>query len=417
MLKVLLGSSGGGSGSYTEQQKLLASDQASYDYFGYSVGLSSEGNTAIIGAYGESTSPNVQNGAVYIFTRVGATWSQQQKLLANDRENSALFGNSVAISADGNTVLIGAIGEDTSPNTDNGAAYVFTRSGTTWTQQSKLTASDAATADVFGRSVSLSSNGDTAIVGARLEDTSPSSGNGAAYVFTRSGGSWTEQQKLTASDAESDDFFGTSVALSADGNTAIVGATGEDTSPEVLNGAAYVFTRSGSVWTQQQKLTASDLESSASFGTSVSLSSDGNTAIVGADGEDTSPNTNNGAAYVFTRSGSVWTQQQKLLASDAASGDLFGVSVSLSADGNIAVIGAWGEDTAPESANGAAYVFTRTGSTWAQQQKLVASDLVTGDYFGFSTSISSDGSIVLIGAYGEGTSPSVQNGAAYVFAS
>ncbi len=411
MLKMLVGCNDSASGTYTEQQKLVASDAATADFFGAAVSLSSDGSVLIVGAYGEDTSPYFQNGAAYVFTRAGATWTQQQKLTASDPEDSALFGIAVAMSSDGNTAIVGA--EDTSPNTDNGAAYVFTRSGSVWSQQAKLLASDSESNALFGCAVALSADGNTAIIGARREDTSPSADNGAAYVFTRSGVTWSEQQKLTASDAASDDFFGTSVALSSNGNTAIIGAIGEDTSPSVQNGAAYVFTRSGSTWTEQQKLTANDLASSDQFGISVALSSNGDTAVVGADLEDTSPTLSNGAAYVFTRSGSTWTQQQKLLASDPNTDDNFGRSVAVSADGNIAVVGAYSETTPPYLNNGAAYVFTRSGVTWTQKQKILASDLASNDFFGTSVTMSAGASVVVIGADGETS----QAGAAYVFAS
>ena len=392
-------------------KKIVASDAEISDNFGDSVSISSDGNTAIVGAPQEDTSPKTDNGAAYVFTRSGGVWTQQQKLTASDLADDDQFGNSVAISADGNTVIVGAIGVDTSPNTINGAAYVFTRSGGVWTQQAKLLASDRQTADLFGASVSISSDGNTAIVGAYAEDTSPRTNNGAAYVFTRSGSTWTEQQKLIASDYASTDTFGWSVAISSDGNTAIVGSIYQDTSPNTDNGAAYVFTRSGSTWTEQQKLIASDAANNHNFGISVSISSDGNTAIVGATQVVA---VNNGAAYVFTRSGGVWTQQQKLTASDGAMLDAFGSSVVLSLDGNTALIGAQNEDTSPKTDNGAAYVFTRSGGVWTQQQKLTASDAETSNQFGYSVALSSDGLIAIVGALA-GDGIATNQGVAYSY--
>jgi hypothetical protein len=390
MLKFFVG---GTFGDYTRRSKLNASDLASGDFFGYSVALSSDGNTALIGAYFESTSPYTRNGAAYVFTRSGSTWTEQQKLTASDSATDTRLGRAVSLSADGNTAIIGAYTQSTSPFSGNGAAYVFTRSGSTWTQQQKLLASDLASSDYFGQSVALSSDGNTALIGAYFESTSPYTRNGAAYVFTRSGSTWTQQQKLLASDGASSDNFGYSVALSGDGNTALIGAYLEDTSPYTDNGAAYVFTRSGSTWTQQQKLLASDLASGDYFGQSVALSGDGNTALIGAYRVDTSPYTDNGAAYVFTRSGSTWTQQQKLLASDGASNDNFGYSVALSGDGNTALIGAPFDDrTVPYT--GAVFVFTRSSSTWTQIQKLIDVD---ADDLGWAVTISSNGNIVLVG--------------------
>jgi hypothetical protein len=425
-------------GVWTQQQELLASDRSSFDNFGISVALSADGLTAIIGASGETTSPTSGQGAAYVFTRSAGTWTEQAKLLASDRATDDDFGYSVAISADGNTVIIGAYTEDTSPNTNNGAAYIFTRSGSTWTQKAKLIASERANSDQFGRSVSLSSDGLTAIVGAWLKDTSPNTDQGAAYIynFTNTGTRYTYNSsksrwdidvysdipislgtsaRLLASDAANDDNFGKSVAISADGLTAIVGADREGTSPSVLQGAAYIFTYLAGVWTQQAKLLASDRATGDFFGRSVAISSDGNTVLIGAINEDTSPNTNNGAAYVFTRSGTTWTEQQKLLASDAASSDFFGFSVALSSDGNTAVVGAYGEDTSPNSDNGAVYVYTRSGSTWTEQQKLLASDPAAGDDFGTAVAISADGNTVFVGAPDEDTGGTLNNGAVYVF--
>ena len=401
---------------YFQQQKLTASDIASNDSFGFSVAISSDGNTAIIGAQAEDTSPYSNNGAAYVFTRSGSVWTEQQKLTASDIASNALFGSSVAISSDGNTVIIGAQSQFEAPYTFNGAAYVFTRSGSTWTEQQKLLASDISTNGNFGRSVALSSDGNTAIVGAdNITSISPYSDNSAAYVFTRSGSTWTEQQRLSSSDFVSGDSFGFSVALSADGNTALIGARYESTAPYTANGAAYVFTRSGTTWTEQQKLLPSDLANVQGFGWSVDLSSDGNTAIIGAPSSDTSPYTNNGLCYVFTRSGTTWTEQQKLTANDIASDDYFGWSVSISADGTTIVIGAYLEDSSPYSNNGAAYVFTQANLNWSQQQKLLAKDIASNDVFGESVAISSDGNNIVIGARGEDTSPYSNNGAAYIF--
>jgi hypothetical protein len=399
--------------SYAETQKLLANDLADSDNLGESVAISSDGNTMIVGAALEDTSPNTTNGAAYIYVRSAGVWTQQAKILASDAASGDQFGYSVSISSDGNTAIIGAFNESTSPNTSQGAAYVFTRSGSTWTQQQKIVASDAASSDIFGYSVALSSDSNTAIVGAISESTSPNTFTGAAYVFTRSGSTWTQQQKIVASDAANSEYFGYNVSLSSDGSTAMIGVSYENTSPNSYNGAAYVFTRSGSTWTQQAKLLASDAASNEFFGTAVSLSSDGNTALIGSMQEDASPTSDNGAAYVFTRSGSTWTQQAKLLASDKANQDYFGNSVSISSDGNIALIGARGETTSPNFVNGAAYLFTRSGSTWTQQQKILASDVTTGDQFGWDVSISGDGNTVIVGATTE--NPSGINGAGCVY--
>jgi len=261
----------------SEVAKLVASDAQANDNFGGSVAVS--GDTAVIGAYSEATGGS-DAGAAYVFTRSGGAWTQQAKLLASDAQANDYFGYSVAVSGD--TAVIGAYAEDTGGSTA-GAAYVFTRTGGSWTQQAKLMASDAQASDFFGASVAVS--GDTAVIGAYREATGGSTA-GAAYVFTRTGGSWTQQAKLMASDAQGNDFFGASVAVS--GDTAVIGAYSEDTGGSDA-GAVYVFTRSGGAWTQQAKLLASDAQSSDQFGFSVAVS--GDTAVIGALSAD--------AAYIF----------------------------------------------------------------------------------------------------------------------
>jgi len=377
-----------------EVAKLMASDAQESDQFGYSVSVS--GDTAVIGARYEDTGGS-DAGAAYVFTRSGGSWTQQAKLMASDAQSSDRFGGSVAVSGD--TAVIGASNADAG-GSGAGAAYVFTRTGGSWTQQAKLMASDAQANDNFGYSVAVS--GDTAVIGAPYEDTGGSDA-GAVYVFTRTGGSWTQQAKLMASDAQANDNFGYSVAVS--GDTAVIGARLEATGGSGA-GAAYVFTRTGGSWTQQAKLMASDAQVNDYFGWSVAVS--GDTAVIGAQFEDTG-GSGAGAAYVFTRTGGSWTQQAKLMASDAQANDNFGYSVSVS--GDTAVIGARLEDTGGSGA-GAAYVFTRTGGSWTQQAKLMASDAQANDVFGWSVAVSGDTAV--IGAPYEDTGGS-DAGAVYVF--
>jgi uncharacterized protein (TIGR03437 family) len=323
-----------------------------------------------------AASKNNAEGAAYVFVLSGGVWSRQQELTASDAAADDELGYSVSVSGD--TAVIGAWGKAL----NQGAAYVFVRSNGVWTQQQELTASDGAGGDGFGFSVSVS--GDTALIGAP--------GNGAAYVFVRSGGVWSKQQELTASDEAASDYFGYSVSVS--GNTALIGASAKNTN----QGAAYVFVQSGQVWTQQQELTASDGATDDSFGFSVSVS--GGTSAIGAPGNSGSQ----GAAYGFLLSGGVWGQQQKVTASDGAAGDSFGNSVSVS--GASAVIGAYHKN----ADQGASYLFGFSGGVWAQQQELTASDGVAYDYFGCSVSVSGD--TAAIGAVGRNNGL----GAAYVFA-
>ena len=289
--------------------------------------------------------------------------TEAQKVVDADASTYDNFGWSV--SASGDYALIGSPQDDNNAQQNVGSAYIFKRS-TSWTQQLQLTAGDQY--DNFGMSVSL--DGDYALVGAHRAYPS-----GAAYVFYRNGANWPQQQKLIAADSSKVSYFGRDVALS--GDYALIsdyyaGEFGDQ------RGAAYIFKRSGSSWTQQQKLTASDGADGDKFGTRVSLF--GDYALIGADEADS----NRGAAYIFKRSGSFWTQQQKLIASDRASGDFFGSSVSITED--YAAIGSPNDATR----KGAVYIFARSGSTWTQRQKLVASDAATYKYFGDVVSLSTD---------------------------
>ena len=216
-------------------------------------------------------------------------------------------------------------------------------------QQAQIQASDRGNLDYFGWSVSISDDGNTAIVGNINEDTGGESA-GAAYIYTRSGNSWTQRSRVQASDKQAYDYFGQFVALSENGNTAIVGAPGE-----YPGGSAYVYTRSGNSWSQQAKIKSTDIQSNDQFGNSVSISSDGNKVLVGANNEDTGAN-NAGAAYIFTRSGNSWSQQGKMQASNKGQDDQFGFKVSLSGDGNTSIMGAYSEDTGVRNA-GSAYIF------------------------------------------------------------
>ncbi|MFH1155613.1 MAG: FG-GAP repeat protein [Pseudomonadota bacterium] len=352
--------------------KLTASDGVSGDAFGASVSVS--GDTAIIGADWDDDNGNA-SGSAYVFKRSNGTWVQQAKLTASDADADTNFGYSVSLSGD--TAIVSAWGDDDN-GLNSGSVYIFQRSGDTWTQQAKLMASDGAAGDSFGVSVSVS--GDTAIVGAHYDDDAGTN-SGSAYVFKRSGTIWTQQAKLTASDAAAFDYFGFSVSVS--GDTAIIGSTYKD-----KNGAAYIFQRSGDTWTQQAKLTASDAAQSDAFGWSVSVYDD--TAIVGATSND-DDGSFSGSAYIFKRSGTAWNQQTKLTPSPGAADLFFGYSVSLS--GDIALIGAYG-DTDNGHNSGSAYIFKRSGGTWTQQTKIVAGDGAANDIFGCSVSLSGSNAII-----------------------
>jgi hypothetical protein len=383
-----------------EIAKLLGSDSAELDGFGASVAV--DGDTAVIGAAGDDEG----RGAAYVFARNGGAWVEQQKLRASDPVSGALFGTDVAV--DGDTIMIGAPGDDDT-GVQSGSVYVFVHSGDTWAEQPKLRASDAAQGELFGISIAL--DGDTAVFGATASGFSGDFGS--AYVFARDGEAWTEQQKVTPSGTALADFFGRDVAL--DGDTVVIGALGDDES----RGAAYVFVRDAGAWVEQRKLTPGDAAADDVFGSSVDV--EGDIAIIGAAGDDGIADSL-GSAYVFVRSAGIWTQQQKLTASDGATfGLLFGNSVALA--GNRAMVAAQPNHFFDRV--GAVYTFVRSGTTWTEELKLLASDIpatsLDGGGFGEArvngSGIAISQGTVIVGAFRlDLTDPTrVDAGAAYVF--
>lgn len=352
-----------------QQAKLTASGGAEGNDFGTSVAIS--GSTAVVGA------PDSPIGAAYVFVRSGGVWSQEAELTPSDGVIGDFFGYSVAIS--GSTVVVGAF----DARSGFGAAYVYERSGTTWSQQAELSPSDG---DGFGFSVAIS--GSTIAVGASAEDSYA----GVVYVFVRSGTEWTQQAELTASDGVPGDEFGQSVAVS--GSTVVVGAAYANAN----TGSAYVFARAGTVWSQQAELMPSEPVAGEEFGRSVAISRA--TAVVGAPARDSGT----GAVYVFARSGTSWSQQAQLVDTEDVRHAYLGHSVAIS--GHTVVASAPVENEIA----GAAYVFTRSGTTWSQLAELTASDGGYDDELGYAAAVS--GKTAMFGAPDD----NFDTGAAYVFA-
>jgi len=460
-----------------QQAYVKASNTESDDLFGYAVSVS--GDTVVVGALLEDSSATGVNGdesdngaseagAAYVYVRNGASWSQQAYLKASNTEAGDFFGAAVSISGD--TLVVGAALEDSSASgvngdgtnnaaIDSGAAYVFVRNGTTWTQQAYFKASNTGAGDDFGSSVAVS--GDTIIVGASREDSNAtgvngdgsnnaSDASGAAYVFVRSGTTWSQQAYLKASNTDAGDLFGLPVAIS--GDTVVLGAILEDSGSIGVNGnqgsnnaaeagAAYVFVRSGTNWSQQAYLKASNTEAGDWFGFAASVS--GDTLVVSAIFEDSlatgvngdganngAPNA--GAVYLFVRSGETWSQQAYLKASNSEAGDQFGSSVSVS--GTTVVVGAPHEDSSATGLDGdqfnnsadgagAAYAFSHNGTIWGQATYMKPSNTDAFDFFG---NVSASGNTLVVTSFREdsfatgvngsqGDNSSTDAGAAYVF--
>jgi hypothetical protein len=461
-----------------------ASNTGIGDSFGWEVALSADGTTLAVGTSWEDSSATGINGdqaddsarfsgAVYLFRFDGMSWAQQAYIKASNTEDVDLFGAKVALSADGNTLAVGAPFEDSSATGINGdqadnsadgagAVYLFRFDGASWAQQAYIKASNTEAQNGFG-SVALSADGDTLAVGAAGEDSSATGingdqadnsadGAGAVYLFRFDGTSWAQQAYVKASNTESADSFGGQVALSADGDTLAVGASGEWSSATGINGdqadnslidagAVYVFRFDGMLWAQQAYIKASNTGSieffgrpaGQFFGSAVSLSADGMTLAAGARGRpsywDDSISIPSSSAFVFRFDGVDWFEQAHLTASNTRGGDEFGAAVSLSADGKSLAVGAPGEDGAAVGVNGdenalagicdgnadtrgagAVYIFRFEDTEWNQDAYVKALEHVgagthhkdcRNDNFGGTVAISADGKTLAVGAYSE----------------
>jgi hypothetical protein len=414
------------------------------ELFGSAIALSADGNTMAVGAYYEDTGAT-NSGAVFVFTRSGATWTQQAQLKASNPGPGDSFGISVALSASGDTLAVGATYESSNAvgiNGDqandlalqSGAAYVFQRSGTAWSQQAYLKASNTGAFDYFGDSLDLSDDGNTLVVGAYGEDSNGTQSNnsqgesGAAYAFLRTGSTWAQQGYLKYPLAFAGQMMGNAVSLSGNGNTVAIGAYGFSFS----RGRVMLFSRTGSSWSEFAGALSFDYDDDDRFGTSISLSNDGNTLAVGAPGEDSGAtgingsSTSNsslgsGAAYIFVRSGSSFVQQAFIKASNTGAGDVFGTSVSVSRDGQFLAVSSYAEDsnsTGPNGSqtnnlstdSGAVYLFHRVGTTWVQNTYLKASNTDASDGFGTRVCVSDDGNTIAVGALGENSGSGGING-------
>lgn len=397
----------------SNQTRLSANDGSEDENFGVSAAAADDGTTTLVGAPGIDVA-----GSVYVFDSGDGEWAQSARITPLDGDNGDDFGQSVALADNGTTALVGALGvsEDEGGVSDNvGAAYIFARSDGTWGREARLEAGDGTSDDMFGRAVALTDDGTTALIGAPGDAGPTEEDVGAAYIFTRSGGSWPEEAKLVGDDGDDDDRFGSSVAVAGDDPTALVGALFDEDPNGNEAGSAYVFEPNDGEWTQQAKLAASDGDFNETFGRSVALASDGNTALIGAPMHEIDRKRAAGAAYIFERDGQSWVEQIKLVAGDADFDDRFGRSVALSADGTTALAGAFGDEDPRGERAGSAYIFEQSGETWSEEMKLVADDGDERDRFGDAVGVGRDGAITVIGALGDEDSDEGTTGSAYGF--
>ncbi len=398
---VLIGLAAPAMANWSQRQKITSTPRGVGAQHGSAVAIN--GNTMVVGAQHDSTTAS-QAGAAFVYVLNGGTWTQQAVLLANDGAATDKFGHAVAISED--TIVIGSYNDDTAFS-NGGSAYVFVRSGTTWTFQQKLLPNDGTADDEFGNAVAVT--GEVIVVGSHFADLPSNSQAGSAYVYRRTGTVWSQTQKLipvsTGGSVILGDHFGESVAIS--GKLA-VGASGDDT-PFTAAGAVYVFAESGGSYVPEQKLTIATGANGDRFGNSVAI--EGNTLVGGAREDVVAGQTARGSAYVFEFTGGTWVSQGQLVASDGAPFDRFGYSVAVS--NNVIAVGAREDDTAAGPDAGSAYVFARNGSTWTEQQKLAPTDTFNGDRFGVGVALSF-GNLVVGAAEKALTAPNGQ-GAVYYF--
>lgn len=371
--------------NWSETTKMIASDGGPNDWFGISVDI--DGSYCVIGARDDDG----ERGSAYVFRFDGNQWVQDQKLLAADGVAGDWFGISVAIL--GTVVFVGADADDNDNGINAGSVYVFKYNGSSWSQQDILIASDGAANDYFGRYISL--DGEYAVIGAYYDEDI----TGSAYVFTRIGDDWVEEDKLFASDGEPGDYLGISTSIY--GGYALIGAYRDDNSNGVDAGSVYLFRRTSEGWIEEERILASDGASSDRFGISTSL--DAGYMIIGAYYDDAYT----GSAYILQNTSTGWVEQTKLLASDSEVNDFFGRSVSI--DGECAIVGAWGD----MSFSGSVYIFTRSDTLWIEEGKLSASDAASNDRFGYQVSL--DGNTAIIGANLDDNSNGIDAGSAYVF--
>lgn len=401
--------------STTYLSKLTLSNVSGGNFYGNSIAISGDGNTIAAAAGYESGSLNQNSSAIRILTKSGNNWAQTASVLVPSSSNDDYFSYSVALSADGTVLVIGAIHAEYGSTVDAGRAYVYTYNGTDWDYVQTLTASDATEYSYFGTSISISADGLVIAVGSPSRDSADGVklDTGAVYLYRKrsNAATYAFDQKITASDEGEDFLFGASVSASVDGKYVAVGAPGSGDM-----GAAYVFyNTSGSAWSEQQKITSVDALSGEYFGYSLSLSADSSTLAVGSSSRDPSETVDRSAVTVFTRSGSTWSRQAQLAKSDSSGSEYFGHSLSLSFDGSTMLAGVWEGLTSSISETGAAHVYRRTGSTWSLSQKITTNDANLSDRFGYSVSLSLYTGFAAIGSPYSSSSSSSNAGAIYTY--
>lgn len=393
--------------------KVVANDRVANDQFGYEVKVSGDGKRLAVCSWMATNGSISFAGGVYIYVLSGSSWIFEAKLYPSDSATNDRFGTRLAFNFDGSRLAIKSA--SITPSGSAGAVYIFLRSGTTWIQEAKIMAADRAANDNFGSSLALSKDATRLAIGSYGSDISPTTNNGAVYIYIRTGITWSLEAKLQASDKASNDSFGYSVAMADDASRVFVGAFAATVSAVTQAGAVYVFTRSLTTWAQEAKLIAAVRAQDDKLGFSIACSSDGSRVVAGAIGLAAPTATDNAYAIVFTRTNSTWAQEVKLQADDRRAEDGFAFSLAMNADGTRIIVGAYNAHVSAVIAAGAAYIYSRTLLTWEQESKLTAIDKSQTAVLGFSVSMTADASRVVVSAHNDDPAGVSNAGSVYTF--
>lgn len=392
--------------SVGQQARLVPTYQRANDQFGYSVAISNNGNTVVVGEpYGEDSSAKTETGRAFIFTRISTGWSQKAVLSDPALFSGAMFGQSVSISADGKTCAVGCpMDKNSFAQAGAGAVYVFVLDATSglWTKQSRLLPVDVSGVGAnSGISVALSDDGNVLAVGSNWNNWSGILSVGTVSIYERTGSVWVLKDTLHPATFAQSLYFGTSVALSSDGSVVAVGAYNDNQTTNT-NGAVYIFTRSGDSWTQSTKLVNTVASASEQFGERVALSGDGKTCVVGAKNFlNTAQTQYNGAVYVFYNDEGVW-RKERIIDDTPTTNDYFGSSVAISKDGTKLVIGVPGKESNSLTDTGVVYVYSgANGAGWTRTKTISPKYLEASDRLGYSVGISGDASTTVTGSPGQ----------------
>ena len=392
----------------TEKAKFLAYDGAKDDYYGFAVSVSYAGETIAIGAYLDDD-VKAGSGSVYVYRKNGTTWSFHQKIVASDALGNDYSGECVAVSGDGNRILISASNDDDN-GLNSGTGRVYVLQNNVWVLEAKLLGTTTTSSDYFSRGLDINHLGNRAVLSAYADDIKATDG-GSITIFKRVNSAWTEEITISGSTTASTDYFGRAVAISGDGLTVVSGAY-QDDDEGTNSGCAFVFRYIDNSWSQIAKLIHTDVASGDYFGFSVDISYNGKTVAIGAYCDD-DKGSNSGSVHIFTEINGVWAREAKLIASDGAATDYYGYSVCLSNNGKSLVISSHLDDD-KGSGSGSAYFYNKVNGVWTFFKKMVPSDGAASDNFSQCVRLSGNGKIVLVGSHLDDDKGSA-SGSAYLF--